>query len=164
MSVRGAFWNALWVICLASSAWLLWPTALGGRAQFVIVQGSSMEPLYSSGDLLYARRTDNYEVGDVAVYSIPQGEPGADSLVVHRITSQNPDGSFTMTGDNRTTSDSSRPTTRDMVARPTANLGQLPTRLIILMPLLLSMTFGVSVAWFLWPTRPEPEAELASTP
>lgn len=150
------------VVLLLAAAWALWPTSLGGRAQFVVVRGESMEPIYHSGDLLYARSSSDWNVGDVAVYSIPEGDASEGSLVVHRVTSINDDGSYRLMGDNRTTEDDAHPTSQNMVAKPITNLGALPTRILLLTPLTLSLLLGCAVAWFLWPTRPEETVELAS--
>lgn len=151
-------WNLSGILVLITTAWFLWPTTFGGRTQFVIVHGNSMDPLYHNGDLLYARAASDYGVGDIAVYSIPDGDLGAGALVVHRITAVN-DGEFTLTGDNRTTADDAHPNLDNMVARPVANLGQTPTRLIILAPFTLSVTLGLAVAWFLWPQSTNPSAQ-----
>ncbi len=148
-------WNIFGILLVVASAWFLWPTSLGGRTQFVIVHGNSMEPLFHNGDLLYTRQSSDYSVDDVAVYSIPDGDPGGGSLVVHRISAIDGQGRFTLTGDNRQTADAAHPELEDMVARPVRNLGQIPTRLIILTPLILSLILGAAVAWFLWP-QPNP--------
>lgn len=154
--------NLAGLLLLVAAAWTLWPTTLGGRAQFVVVRGESMEPLYHSGDLLYARSASDWQLDDIAVYALPDGSPSEGSLVVHRITAINADGSYRLTGDNRTTEDDAQPTDNNMVAKPIANLGSLPTRILLLTPLVLSLLLGCAVAWFLWPTRPEETVELAS--
>ena len=155
--------SALGMLIILGTAWLLWPASLGGRAQFIIVQGTSMEPMYHNGDLLYARKAGNYAADDVAVYAIPEGEPGAGALLVHRIISEDATGKYRFRGDNRESLDDAQPSQRDIVAKPLANLGQLPTRLIILTPFFLSVVFGAAVAWFLWPTKaakdPSPDSE-----
>ncbi len=157
--------SALGLLIILSTAWLLWPASLGGRAQFIIVQGTSMEPMYHNGDLLYARKSGNYAPDDVAVYTIPEGDSGAGALVVHRIVSEDAAGRYRFKGDNRESLDDAQPSQSDIVAKPVANLGQLPTRLIILTPFFLSIVFGAAVAWFLWPSKaakkpaPEPNTE-----
>jgi signal peptidase len=122
-----------------------------------------MEPTYYSGDLLYSRKSEDYAPEDIAVYAIPEGEPGAGALVVHRIVSQEASGTYRFRGDNRESLDDARPSRADFVAKPVMNLGQLPTRLIILTPFFLSIVFGAAVAWFLWPSKatkePAPEAD-----
>ncbi len=163
--VLRALSSILGVLIILGTAWLLWPVSLGGRAQFIIVQGTSMEPMYHSGDLLYARKSVNYAPGDVAVYTIPEGDPGSGALVVHRIVSEDAAGRYRFKGDNRESLDDAQPSQSYIVAKPVANLGQLPTRLIILTPFFLSIVFGAAVAWFLWPSKaakkpaPEPNTE-----
>ncbi len=162
--------NILGMFIILGTAWFMWPASLGGRTQFIIVQGTSMEPTYHSGDLLYARKSGNYGPEDIAVYTIPEGEPGAGALVVHRIVSEEASGKYRLKGDNRESLDDAQPSRADFVAKPVMNLGQLPTRLIILTPFFLSIVLGAAVAWFLWPTKvtkehsPEPEIQPGSEP
>jgi len=44
-----------------------------------------MDPTIAPGSLVVAFREPTYSVGDVVVYAIPVGQPGAGRLVVHRI-------------------------------------------------------------------------------
>lgn len=147
------------IAVLAALAWLLWPTSLGGWANFTIVQGTSMEPTYQHGDMLYARSVDDVliddvDVGDVVVYQIADDQPGGGNHVVHRIHDVVVDGdtrAFLTLGDNRTDIDQFRPTRDDLVSTPVANLGPWPTRLYLAIPLLLAAVIGLSLMWFLWP-------------
>ena len=68
------------------------PVALGGNTTYTIVAGRSMEPALESGDLVITRRQASYEVGDVIVYEIPAGDPGAGVKVIHRIVAESADG------------------------------------------------------------------------
>ena len=97
-------------------AWvlLLRPQALGGPAAYVIVSGKSMEPSLKNGDLVVAAKKTAYSVGDVVAYRIPKGEPGADALVIHRITGGSPRAGYVLQGDNRQGEDLSRPKPRDI--------------------------------------------------
>jgi signal peptidase len=138
---------------LAALAFAMWPTVLGGAATFVVVRGDSMEPGYHKGDLLYARTSDRYEAGDVAVYRIPKGEPGAGALVVHRIKRVLPNGTYEFQGDNRHEPDDTRPAASGLVAKPIMNFGPLPTRALLLLPVVLTILSGGAVAYALWPER-----------
>jgi signal peptidase len=140
---------------LAAMAWVLWPARLGGRAVFVVVRGHSMEGTYAQGDLLYARTSDHYAVGDVTVYRIPKGKPGAGALVVHRIKRILPNGTYLFQGDNKPAPDDVTPSRADLVAKPIADLSGLPTRVIILAPLVCTIIVGIAVTFALWPARPE---------
>jgi signal peptidase I len=93
-------WGAF-VIVLVSVWALAGPTALGGPASYVIVDGRSMEPTYSNGDLVIARQQPGYEVGDVIVYDAPVD---AQFNVIHRIIEPT-DGGFITQGDKRESAD-----------------------------------------------------------
>lgn len=60
------------------------------------IMSGSMEPNYYKGDMLVIAGTGRYTVGDVVVYDTPnQPLP-----VIHRIITENPDGTFVTKGDN----------------------------------------------------------------
>jgi signal peptidase I len=84
---------ALWIV-------LAGPAALGGPATYVIVAGKSMEPSLRTGDLVVALRAKSYRAGDVVVFRVPRGEPGAGTPVIHRIVGGSAGGYF-VRGDNR---------------------------------------------------------------
>ena len=79
-------WSVSAVLLVLGATWYVWPASRGGRATIVFVSGNSMEPTYSTDDVVVARRQDSYRVGDVIVYRIDQGDAGAGHLVIHRIT------------------------------------------------------------------------------
>ena len=94
---------------LASTAVAFAPTAVGGQMTYIIVTGNSMEPTFHSGDLIVARDTDAFRVGDVAVYRHPQI-----GRVVHRIIGR--DGqNYVFQGDNNGFVDGYRPRRADLV-------------------------------------------------
>ncbi len=101
----------------AVAAWfvVLRPTALGGPTSYIFVSGVSMQPTLESGDLAILQRADDYAVGDVVAFTIPEGTPGAGALVIHRIIGGSPDEGFVMQGDNKPAPDEWRPT-EDLVA------------------------------------------------
>ncbi len=137
----------------------VWPASLGGKSSLVVVRGKSMEPTYHLGDLLYARTEDHYGVGDVVVYRVPEGQPGAGVLVVHRLTGINDDGTLVIQGDNKDAPDDLKLTTADLVATPVWNLGSAPTRLLTVVPFLLAALIGMIVTYMLWPADTD-EVEL----
>ena len=147
---------------LAVLAVLLWPVRLGGAATFVVVRGHSMEGTYAQGDLLYARTSTHYRVGDVAVYRVPKGTVGAGVLVVHRIRAILPDGKYLFQGDNKPAPDDVTPSRADLVAKPMLDLGDLPTRALILAPIVFTIIAGVAVTVALWPAR-TPDLDDADT-
>lgn len=109
-------WALLGVVVLGWFVWLR-PTALGGDTSMVVVSGSSMEPTLMPGDLVVTRATDDYAVGDVAVYTIPEGQPGdsVDANIVHRLVGEGPGGGFRTQGDNLEDPDPWRPGPDDIV-------------------------------------------------
>jgi signal peptidase I len=98
-------------------AWfgLLRPTGLGGPAGYVLISGTSMEPTLQDGDLVIVRARDTYAQGDIAAFRVPQGEPGAGRLVIHRIVGGSTVDGFVMKGDNKQLPDDWRPTPTDVV-------------------------------------------------
>jgi signal peptidase I len=99
--------------------WFFWlrPVALGGPASYVVVAGVSMEPTYQNGDLVIAQAARTYHVGDVVAYHVPQGQPSAGALVIHRIIGGSGAAGFLMKGDNKTSPDPWRPTASEIVGR-----------------------------------------------
>ena len=76
---------------------MIWPSELGGRALWATVAGQSMEPNYYAGDLLLTWNTGTWNHGDVVLYRPSQGAP---NLIVHRLKSRNPNGTWIAQGDN----------------------------------------------------------------
>lgn len=153
--------SAAGVIFLLALAYAVLPVSLGGRTTLVVVQGNSMEPTYHSGDLVYTRTSTNHAVGDVIVYRLPAGEPGAGRLIIHRLVALEPvpggDGTrFVTQGDNRDTPDMIRPQAGDVVGTPVLNLGPWATRFLLVLPFVSIVVLGASVVWLLWPTAEEP--------
>ena len=77
---------------------LAWPATLGGKATWVSVSGTSMEPNYSTGDLVLAWNDEGWQIGDVILYGI-QGS--TDGLIVHRLVTGNADDGWYAQGDNK---------------------------------------------------------------
>jgi signal peptidase I len=150
-------WLLVWA-AMAAALLALWPAALGGSVRFAVVHGSSMEPTFHPGDVLYARSTSQFQIGDAALYRIPPGQPGAGGLVVHRIQGRTARGQFIMQGDNRPDDDGVLPGVGDLLARPLVNLGPLPGRLLLLLPWAMLAVVACALGWYLWPERPEQPA------
>jgi signal peptidase I len=110
---RRTTWTATVAMLLALGlVWIVFaPTAIGGQASYVIVNGNSMEPGMHRGDLVIVRRAAHYDVGDVVTYRHPTIGP-----VIHRIVDRD-SGRFVLQGDNNTWLDSYRPSTADIVGR-----------------------------------------------
>lgn len=91
---------------------LLAPAALGGWMSYVTVEGTSMQPGLTTGDLVVVRRQGSYGPGDVVAYR--SGLGGA--LVLHRIVDTDGDR-FVVKGDNNDFTDLDRPTPSDILGR-----------------------------------------------
>ena len=103
------------VALLAALLWFCLPQALGGRAGWVLVSGTSMLPHLHTGDLVLVERQSGYHVGDVVAYRVPKGQVGAGFVVIHRIVGGNGRTGWRVQGDNRTAPDLWHPTNRDIV-------------------------------------------------
>jgi signal peptidase I len=87
----------LFIGVLAGVWWFAGPAHLGGPANYVIVDGRSMEPTYDNGDLVITRERDHYSVGDTIFYDAPID---TQFEVIHRIVEPT-EGGFVTQGDNR---------------------------------------------------------------
>lgn len=92
--------------------------AIGGWAfatdqfSYQITRGTSMEPVYHRGDLVFVVKADSYGVGDIAAYHAPGNGP----VVLHRIIGGNATG-FVLKGDNNESVDPHQPTGAEMIGR-----------------------------------------------
>ena len=133
------------VTCL----WFGLPQSLGGRADWVLVSGTSMLPRFHTGDLVLVEQQSSYHVGEVIAYRIPKGQIGAGHVVIHRIVGGNGKTGWTMKGDNRTAPDLWYPTNHDVIG---AKLLRIPDAWFVLrifhMPILLGLFAGFGV--FFW--------------
>ncbi len=130
---------------------LFWPTRLGGSATYTIVKGVSMQPRFTGGDFVLARRVAHYDVGDIVVYRVPANEPGGGHMVIHRIVGR--EGSvYVFKGDNRTTNDSWHPTDKDLIGRAIVHVPALGRIwLVLLTPLTFAAGAAVAITRFFWP-------------
>lgn len=145
-----------WLFMAAAIVWL-WPAALGGSTRFVVVNGTSMRPTYQPGDLLIARDHSSPAVGDIVLYQVPDGEVGANRLVIHRLVATNQDGTFAMQGDNRAAPDPWIVATDHIVGKPELHIpfaGRVVEALLSWFGLAL-VAAGL-VAWVLWPAAVMP--------
>lgn len=108
-----------------AAALLVWPGFLRGGTAYVIVSGQSMEPALHAGDLVLTIPERTYDVGDVVAYRIPEGEPGAGVLVIHRIIGGSASAGYITQGDNRDGRDPWRPRPRDVVGAKAVSVPRL---------------------------------------
>jgi signal peptidase len=134
---------------VAALLWFCLPQALGGRAGWVMVSGTSMLPHLHTGDLVLVERRSSYHVGEVIAYRVPKGQVGAGHVVIHRIVGGNPRTGWKMQGDNRTAPDLWYPKNRDVVG---AKLLRIPNAWFVLRffhsALFLALLAGLGV--FFW--------------
>lgn len=95
----------------------LWPARYGGSTAMIIVRGHSMEPTMHTGDIVIVRRADDYQPGQIVVFRVPRNEPGAGAMIVHRLVTQQPNGTFVFQGDNNRGPDVFHPRQPDIVGR-----------------------------------------------
>ncbi|MCV0402741.1 MAG: signal peptidase I [Chloroflexi bacterium] len=93
------------------------PVSLGGPATWVVIRGSSMLPVYDTGDLVIMHAASAYSVGDIVAYRVPAGEIGEGRVVVHRLVGGSSSG-FEVLGDNNESVDPWHPSSADILGRP----------------------------------------------
>ena len=134
---------------VAALGWFCLPQRLGGRADWVLVSGTSMLPRFHTGDLVLVEHQSSYHVGEVVAYCVPKGQVGAGYVVIHRIVGGNGTKGWKMQGDNRTAPDLWHPADRDVLG---AKLLRIPHAWFLLrllhMPLVLGLFAGF-LAFFL---------------
>jgi signal peptidase I len=126
---RGAV-IAIFVALLVGWAMFLRPPALGGGTSYVVVRGSSMLPLYTTGDLVLVREATTYSVGDVVAYRVPEGQIGAGHLVIHRIIGGDASG-YLLQGDNNDSPDPWQPAAGDVAGKAWIAFPSLGTVLVV---------------------------------
>jgi len=91
--------------------WLqLGPVQLGGRASYVVTDGTSMLPHFRADGLVVTRAQDSYRVGEVVAYHNKQ----LNSVVMHRIVARDGDR-YVFKGDNNGYRDQYHPTKSEIV-------------------------------------------------
>jgi signal peptidase I len=86
------------------------PAPLGGATRYAVVEGASMEPALSRGDLVLVRAGGDPTVGDVVLYRDP--EMGV--RVLHRVTSIE-SGRLVLQGDANDFVDDARPLPSEVI-------------------------------------------------
>ena len=131
---------------VAALLWFCLPQRLGGRADWVMVSGTSMLPHLHTGDLVLVERQSSYHVGEVVACRVPKGQVGAGYTVIHRIIGGNGKTGWRMKGDNRTAPDLWYPTNRDVIGLKTLRIPHAWFVLRLLhMPILLALFAGFGV-------------------
>ncbi len=141
------------VFLLAFVVLICWPPQWGGPVTFAIVSGTSMEPKYHTGDVVFALKSfDGYKVGDSIVYTVHDGD--LRGRVVHRIVRELPDGNFLTQGDNKPYTDPWE-VQPDWIAGKARFLIPQGAKALLIMrsPIFLAVVAGLLVAAALWPRK-----------
>jgi signal peptidase len=146
-STNRAAVSALSVLLVLGWFWFLLPQSLGGRAGWVLVDGTSMLPRYHTGDLVLVRSEARYHVGQVIAYRVPKGRVGAGAQVIHRIVGGDATHGFVMQGDNRTAPDVWHPRQGDIVG---AKVLRIPYAIVLLQFLRSPVLLGLLAAAFVF--------------
>jgi signal peptidase I len=98
-------------LVMVGAVWLLFaPAQLGGATRYAVVEGASMEPGLSRGDLVLVRGGHEPKVGDAVLY----GDPVLGVRVLHRVIA-NEEGRLLLQGDANDFVDDARPLASDVI-------------------------------------------------
>jgi signal peptidase len=150
-------WTTIGLACGVFATWFafLGPRSLGGPADYVIVDGVSMEPTLSDGDLAVVRRERTYSTGDVVAFRVREGEAGAGAVVIHRIVGGSDAQGFRMRGDNRDDIDGWHPSSAEILGKlwfHAPGAGSVVARLRAPLPLAV-LAGGLAFVFVLIPTK-----------
>jgi signal peptidase I len=150
-AIGRVIWRIAQVGLFIVSLYFTAPQRFGGKTEYAIVNGKSMEPTFHTGDLVVARPSDHYQVGDVVVYRIPDKKYPQAFRIVHRLKHRTPNGNFLVQGDNNEGSDAWEISTKDIVGKQAVMIpkgGVVMGRL--LSPLFIGTYIGLILFWMLW--------------
>jgi signal peptidase I len=98
-------------LVLIAAAWLLFaPAELGGATRYAVVEGASMEPSLSRGDLVLVRGGGDADVGDAVLYR----DATLGVRVLHRVIAKEA-GRLVLQGDANDFVDDARPRPSDVI-------------------------------------------------
>jgi signal peptidase len=150
-SVLTRIWRAVSLVLVVAFvlvwAFMLRPQSLGGPAGYVLVSGTSMNPLYHTGDMVLVERHGGYHVGDIVAYRVPKGDPMAGAQVIHRIVGGSAEKGWVVQGDNRTAPDVWRPQDSDIVGSAAVHI---PNAVLVLQWLRSPVLLGLLAACFVF--------------
>lgn len=119
-----------------------------------------MEPTLNDGDFVIARRQADYDIGDIVVYAVPEGDVGAGARIIHRIIDEEADG-FVIQGDNPDIKvpDIWRPTASEIAGKLWVVIPAVGRYLPLLRsPLVLALLAGAFVFWVMYPSKGDAHA------
>ena len=98
-------------LVMVGVAWLLFaPAGLGGATRYAVVEGASMEPSLSRGDLVLVRGGHEPKIGDAVLYR----DPVLGVRVLHRVIAKE-DGRLVLKGDANDFVDDARPVPSEVI-------------------------------------------------
>ncbi len=148
--------SALFTALIIAGIVFLWPARLGGSTNIVVVRGTSMVPVYDLNDIVVARGADSYNIGDIVVFSVPEGV-GKGMLVIHRLIGNRADGTWVTQGDNRDTPDQFLLHDEDLKGKPMLRVPKAGRLLGVLSNVyVISVAFGLLAIVLLWPKPQHP--------
>jgi signal peptidase len=148
---------ALVAVAAVALGWFVFlrPQVLGGPAAYILVSGQSMEPTIHAGSLVVAQRQETYQVGEIVVYRIPDGEPASGLNVIHRIVGGSAATGFVMQVDNAPGSDVWRPKPADILGRSEVVVpGAVSVLLVARSPIVAASVAAALAVYFIlgiWP-------------
>jgi signal peptidase I len=93
--------------------WIVFaPMQLGGQTAYIVINGTSMEPDYKSGDLIIVHRAFDYQIGDLVAYQ----NQDLQSNFFHRIIGKENER-YILKGDNNPTADSYHPQKSEIIGK-----------------------------------------------
>lgn len=122
-------------------AWVIFlPTQFGGNLTYIVITGTSMEPLFHEGDFVIADVQAEYKVGDIVVYLHPDV-----GRVIHRIIDR--DGErYVLKGDNNSWIDGYYPAREEIIGKYRYSIPKIGKFFLKLrQPWLFSLFSGLSV-------------------
>jgi len=131
----------IFVIALIPLAVYFWPSALGGTAGFLIVQGNSMLPTILPGSLVVIKQAESYYIDDIVAYD--EGADFRNKVVVHRILDVTENG-FLIKGDNNPKKDLGFPTQDQILGKVVFSTPYVGDAIGLLRnPIVLIITAGI---------------------
>ncbi|MDR3576079.1 MAG: signal peptidase I [Anaerolineaceae bacterium] len=143
--LSGVVINLILVAGLAA-IWITFaPAKLGGQVSYVLVNGTSMEPGFHTGDLVIVRQASEYKVGDIVTYH----DADMNANIIHRIVGTEQDR-FVMKGDNNSWIDGYKPTRDEIIGKLWLHLVGLGAAVLwIKSPVNLALASGVIGGFFM---------------
>jgi signal peptidase len=157
----------LLIALIGAWAVTLRPISMGGPAEYVVIHGNSMFPLYHDGDLILSHSHAAYAVGDVVAYRVPQGQLGQGLVVIHRIVGGSAASGFVLKGDNNPITDPWHPRGGDIVGSTWVRIPRLGKLFVAIhRPIVPGVFFGVLalIVVLRWQHRSTPAPAVPAAP